>query len=63
MAQGAVPRDITYKPKASVVERNKGDERPDFIVRGWRAWSWRAGTDHSSGSEQFEWRIKRNNEQ
>ncbi len=58
---GAVTRDLTVKPNSSVVE-GQDTERPDFVVRGWRAWSWHSGTDHSSGSEQFEWRIQRNKE-
>lgn len=35
------------------------EESPDLIVRGWRAWSIQRGAEHSSGSEQFEWRIKK----
>ncbi len=32
-------------------------DQPDYIIRGWRAWSVHRGEEHSTGSEQFEWRI------
>ncbi len=35
------------------------DDQPDYIIRGWRGWSIHRGGEHSSGSEQFEWRIKK----
>jgi hypothetical protein len=35
-------------------------EPPDYIVRGWRSWLIHRSGEHTSGSEKFEWRIKRN---
>lgn len=35
------------------------DDQPDYVIRGWRAWSVRRGDEHASGSENFEWRISR----
>lgn len=35
------------------------EARPDYVVRGWRAWSIHYGDKNTSGSEQFEWHIKR----
>ncbi len=35
------------------------DDEPDYMIRGWRTWSIRHGSDQSSGSENFEWKIHR----
>ncbi len=55
---------IDQEPRRADVERQESrwpdkDESPDYIIRGWRAWSVRQNDDQSSGSESFEWRISR----
>ncbi len=61
IVRGLVPRlaNGLTKPSGSPIEKKQGDDQPDWIVRGWRAWSIHSGDNHSTGSEQFEWRIKR----
>ncbi len=41
----------------ALVERGAGED--DVVVQGWRTWSIQRGAERSSGSEQFEWRIRR----
>ena len=53
-------KGLISKPASSVTKQPASDDRPDYIVRGWSAWSVHQNGEHSSGSEQFEWRIKRN---
>ncbi len=55
---------IDHEPRQSDIEQQKSrwpeqDDSPDYIIRGWRAWSVRQNDDQSSGSESFEWRISR----
>jgi hypothetical protein len=54
IAKGLAPKPASKE----IVDQSPGDQ-PDYVIRGWRAWSMHHGTDHSSGSEQFEWRINR----
>jgi hypothetical protein len=60
-----VTKGLARKRASSLVERKpqvaprQAEEQPDYVVWGWRSWSIRRGQDQSSGSEQFEWRIKR----
>ncbi len=60
-----VAKSITRPPtaKAKAEPSNKPEpvreEEPDYTIRGWRVWSYRRGDDQASGSEQFEWKIKR----
>lgn len=62
-ARGVLPRlvDGWSKPSKSALEK-RTEDRPDWIVHGWRAWSIHSGDKHSTGSEQFEWRINRTRE-
>ncbi len=55
---------IDQEPRRANVERQESrwpdkDESPDYIIRGWRAWSVRQNDEQSSGSESFEWRVSR----
>jgi hypothetical protein len=62
LARGILPRVasvLTHKPASSQIVDQTTEEPPDYVIRGWRAWSVHRGSDHSSGSEQFEWRINR----
>jgi hypothetical protein len=52
LTKRAEPRPIETKPS------EPGPE-PDYVIRGWRAWSVRRGEEHSSGSEKFEWQINK----
>lgn len=57
-----LPRVINgsaMKRASSLRKQPASDDRPDYIIRGWRGWTINRGGEHSSGSEQFEWRIKR----
>jgi hypothetical protein len=56
------PSDGWVKPSRSAIEERRAEDQPDWIVHGWRAWSIHSGDTHSTGSEQFEWRIKRTRE-
>ncbi len=60
-ARGVLPRllDGRVKPSRSAVADRPAGDPPDWIVHGWRAWSIHSGETDSTGSEQFEWRIKR----
>lgn len=64
-ARGILPRLVNgwVKPSRSAIEERRVEDPPDWIVHGWRAWSIHSGDKHSTGSEQFEWRIKRTREQ
>ncbi len=57
-----VARELTPRPTSTQIVDQAPEEQPDHIIRGWRAWSVYRGGEHSSGSEQFEWRIKRRDE-
>jgi hypothetical protein len=46
------------KPKVPDSPAATDDEKPDVVIRGWRAWSVRSGEKHSSGEERFEWKVK-----
>lgn len=60
LLRAVFPRLVAgLKPRKSVQRTQSGDAA-DYIVKGWRTWNIHTGGDHSSGSEQFEWRIKRN---
>ncbi len=61
IARGILPRLAggLVRPSGNPLDQKQGDGQPDWIVRGWRVWSIHSGDAHSSGSEQFEWRIKR----
>ncbi len=55
---------IDQEPRRNDVERPQSgwpekDDSPDYVIRGWRAWSVRRNEDESSGSESFEWRVSR----
>jgi hypothetical protein len=54
-----VASSLARKPAAREIIDQRRDEQPDYVIRGWRAWSVRRGPEHSSGSEHFEWRINR----
>ncbi len=54
-----INRALIPRPNPTAVERKTTEEQPDYVVWGWRSWSVRQGEQHSSGSEQFEWRVKR----
>jgi uncharacterized membrane protein YvbJ len=61
IAQELVPRlgrSIANRQSSRADQATSHDD-PDYVVHGWRAWSVHHGAEHSSGSEQFEWRIKR----
>ncbi len=65
IAQGLAPRlanGLIKRSRSSIEQTRQGDQ-PEWIVRGWRAWSIHSGDAHSTGSEQFEWRIKRTRDQ
>ncbi len=49
---------LAKAPPTTAANRSQ-EERPDYVVRGWRAWSIHYGDKKTSGSEQFEWHIKR----
>ncbi len=57
VSQALEPRPASKQ----VVEPSREDE-PDYTIRGWRVWSSHRGDEHSSGSEQFEWKVKRKQE-
>lgn len=63
-ARGILPRlvDGWVKPSPSAIEERRAEDQSDWIVKGWRAWSFHSGDTHSTGSERFEWRIKRTRE-
>ncbi len=63
-ARGVLPRLVSrwVGPASSSIEK-RSQARPDWIVHGWRAWSIHSGDTHSTGSERFEWRIKRTRDQ
>ncbi len=55
---------VDQEPRRADVERQQSgwpekDDSPDYVIRGWRAWSVRRNDDESSGSESFEWRVSR----
>lgn len=54
------PRQADVGPRDS--RSPAQDDSPDYVIRGWRAWSVRRNEDQSSGSESFEWRISRRRE-
>ena len=54
-----VSRSTLAKAPPSAAANRSQQIQPDYVVRGWRAWSIRDGERNTSGSEQFEWRIKR----
>ncbi len=58
---------IDHQPRRASVENAPPrqpvqEDEPDYVIRGWRAWSVRQNDDHSSGSETFEWRVSRRRE-
>ncbi len=61
IARGILPRLAggLVRSKNNPLGQRPGDDQPDWILHGWRAWSIHSGDAHSNGSEQFEWRIKR----
>jgi hypothetical protein len=54
-----VAKGLARKPASTEIIDQPADEHNDYVIRGWRTWSIRRGSDRSSGSEQFEWRINR----
>jgi hypothetical protein len=65
LVRGILPRvakGLAQKPASSQVIDQSTGEQPEYVMRGWRVWSVRRGTDQSSGSERFEWRINRRDE-
>ncbi len=61
LVRGILPRLMNgrVKPSSSSLKQRRAGDQPDYIVRGWRAWSVHWDDQHSAGSEQFEWRINR----
>ncbi len=62
LARAILPRLLrgaALKRTSPAGEQPVSVNRPDYVVRGWRAWSVQRGEERSSGSEQFEWRIKK----
>lgn len=49
---------IANAPPTATSNRSP-EAQPDYVVRGWRAWSIHYGDKNTSGSEKFEWHIKR----
>jgi hypothetical protein len=54
-----VASSLARKPASQQIIDQSHEEQPDYVIRGWRAWSVRRGSEHSTGSEHFEWRINR----
>lgn len=54
-----VRRATLAKTAPSATINRSSEAPPDYVVRGWRAWSIHYGDKNTSGSEQFEWHIKR----
>lgn len=62
LARAVLPRlvrGVSLKRTPPARKEPSSVEQPDYIVRGWRSWRIQRGEDRSSGSEQFEWRIKK----
>lgn len=55
-------KGLQPKPASLQTVDQAPEEQPGLVIRGWRAWHVRSGTDRSSGSEHFEWRITRDDE-
>ncbi len=54
---------LRAKPPVTIDQSgNPAEPEPDYVIRGWRTWSARRGSDESSGSENFEWKIRSNRE-
>ena len=54
-----VRRATLAKTAPSATINRSSEAPPDYVVRGWRAWSIHYGDKNTNGSEQFEWHIKR----
>jgi hypothetical protein len=57
-----VIKGLKPKPASEQVIEPAGDDEPDYTVRGWRVWSTRHNDQEASGSEQFEWKIRKTRE-
>jgi hypothetical protein len=57
-----VVSSVARKPASRQIVDQPPEEQPQYVIRGWRAWSVRRGAEHSTGSEHFEWRINRRDE-
>lgn len=51
-------KELVNKSASSQAISQDPVEQPDYVIRGWRAWSVHHGTEHASGAEHLEWRIK-----
>lgn len=54
-----IAKNLEPKPASKQTVDQSPEEHPGYVIRGWRAWHVRSGTNQSSGSEHFEWRINR----
>ncbi len=54
-----VAKELATKPASQQIVEQPSPEQPDYVIRGWRVWSYRHGEDQASGSEHFEWRVNR----
>ncbi len=62
LAREVLPRmakGLTPKPASQQIVEQPTAEQPDYVIRGWRVWSYRRGDDQASGSEHFEWQVHR----
>ncbi len=62
LAREVLPRmakSLAYKPASKQIVEQPAEEQPDYVIRGWRSWSYRRGAERASGSESFEWRVNR----
>lgn len=58
-----VVKSLAIKPASPSISDQSPEGQSGYVIRGWRVWSMRHGSQNSNGSEHFEWRINRNDGQ
>ncbi len=54
-----VAKELMPKPASKQIVEQPTEEQPEYMIRGWRVWSYRRGDEQASGSEHVEWRVNR----